>query len=314
MGRKLKTYTIRGLVRTQNAILSILCTIKTILKHLEWIFIMVCLIGVWHYFCVFYPRFITIDEHNTYYKNLGIDYWGIIVGFLALLVTLLVGWNIYSTIKAKDDLKDYRKSLRDEVDTTKQQLKQQYSASFDGITERLSKIEKCCVDRGGEIAAVNSKISTEISRVKADLLFANGLYALEKGAKAKQPFERRIYAEAFKYFLDSLYIRFQICVDISEFRTICDRLNECLDGLEDDNVKFGEVTYSECIKNLNKILSEFELTKRQKLKIEALKARTEDISYTTFEEAIYNYAISVISQTTKPPKEGDDDITPQPSE
>lgn len=71
MGRKLKTYTIRGLVRTQNAILSILCAIKTILKHLEWIFIMVCLIGVWHYFCVFYPRFITIDEHNTYYKNLG---------------------------------------------------------------------------------------------------------------------------------------------------------------------------------------------------------------------------------------------------
>lgn len=302
MGRKLKKYTIRGLVRTQNAIIFILNAIKTILRHLEWIFIVVCLVGIWHYFCVFYPRFISIDKHNEYYKNLGIDYWGIIVGFLTLLITLLVGWNIYKTIDVKESFKTYRKEMFKALSEAKTNLSKQYEERLSNVENRVELLERCCLDRKTEIADVNSKIGTEIAKVKADLLLANGLYALEKGAKATQSFEKRIYADAFKYFLDSLYIQLQLNVDISEFKTICNRLNECLDGLEDNGVKFGEVSYSESIKVLNRILSEFQLTERQKLKIEALKARVEDISYTTLEEAIYNYAISVISKNSNPNK------------
>ena len=43
--------------------------------------------------------------------ELGFDYQGIIVGILALLVTMLIGWNIFSII-------DIRK-IRDELLTTK---------------------------------------------------------------------------------------------------------------------------------------------------------------------------------------------------
>lgn len=34
-------------------------------------------------------------------NNLGFDYMGVIIAVLAILVTLLVGWNIFSTIKAE---------------------------------------------------------------------------------------------------------------------------------------------------------------------------------------------------------------------
>lgn len=296
MERKLKTYTIRGLVKMQNAIISILNAIKTILRHLEWIFIIVCFVGVWHYFCVFYPRFISIDKHNEYYKNLGIDYWGIIVGFLALLVTLLVGWNIYSTIKAKDDLKEQKKKLDEEVESTKKALKQQYSNIFDDVIGRLSQLEKCCADKGAEIATINNKIDSEVMRVKADLLFANGLYSFEKGLKATKSLEKRVFSEAYKYFLDSLHIYVILKSDTGEINRCCRYLDKCLLELENACQSFGEVTYNECLKTLVEILSSknIALGDRTRRKLEDLKARQEGISFTSFEQSIYNYVFPIL--------------------
>lgn len=37
--------------------------------------------------------------------ELGFDYQGIIIGVLSLLVTILLGWQIYSAIYIKDSLK-----------------------------------------------------------------------------------------------------------------------------------------------------------------------------------------------------------------
>lgn len=50
-------------------------------------------------------------------KNLDFDYIGIIIGLLSLIVTILIGWQIYSTINIKnliykeidDKLKGYEK-------------------------------------------------------------------------------------------------------------------------------------------------------------------------------------------------------------
>lgn len=47
-------------------------------------------------------------------SELGMDYQGIIVGVLALLITVLIGWQIYTTINMKEELKDI-KDLRKEI-------------------------------------------------------------------------------------------------------------------------------------------------------------------------------------------------------
>lgn len=44
----------------------------------------------------------------------GMDYQGVIVGMLALLVTILIGWQIYTAINVKEELKDI-KDLRREI-------------------------------------------------------------------------------------------------------------------------------------------------------------------------------------------------------
>ena len=67
-----------------------------------------------HYLCCTYPH--QMD------KTPDFDYFGVIAGFFAILVTLLVGWQIYSTIKAKEELKDFT----------------------DQFDERLKSVEICC--------------------------------------------------------------------------------------------------------------------------------------------------------------------------
>lgn len=47
-------------------------------------------------------------------SDLGMDYQGVIVGMLALLVTILFGWQIYTAINVKEELKDI-KDLRREI-------------------------------------------------------------------------------------------------------------------------------------------------------------------------------------------------------
>lgn len=47
-------------------------------------------------------------------SDLGMDYQGVIVGMLALLVTILIGWQIYTAINVKEELKDI-KDLRREI-------------------------------------------------------------------------------------------------------------------------------------------------------------------------------------------------------
>lgn len=47
-------------------------------------------------------------------SDLGMDYQGVIVGMLALLVTIPIGWQIYTAINVKEELKDI-KDLRREI-------------------------------------------------------------------------------------------------------------------------------------------------------------------------------------------------------
>ena len=44
-------------------------------------------------------------------KNLGIDYMGVIVGILSLLVTVLLGWNIYTALDIKKEWEKYKKDI-----------------------------------------------------------------------------------------------------------------------------------------------------------------------------------------------------------
>lgn len=65
--------------------------------------------------------------------DLGIDYLGIIIGLLALMVTLMVGWNIWQTIDAKNYIKEfedktnkYEEDLQAKVNEIKEELLREF--------------------------------------------------------------------------------------------------------------------------------------------------------------------------------------------
>lgn len=67
---------------------------------------------------------ICVAGHHT--PNLGIDYQGMIVGVLSLLVTVLIGWNIYSVL----DLK----GLKDRIYVTEKTLKKDMNKAINNAS------------------------------------------------------------------------------------------------------------------------------------------------------------------------------------
>lgn len=94
-----------------------------------WILIPICLIAAIHHFVVFFPRIIntqSYEQGQSGYAHLGVDYLGIIVAMFAIIITILVTWNIYSTIKAKEELR-----------ATKEDLEKLFE-------KRIKELDNCC--------------------------------------------------------------------------------------------------------------------------------------------------------------------------
>lgn len=73
------------------------------------------------------------------------DYNGMLVSFFSLLVTLLVGWNIYSTINAKNDydfLHNQYKSKIKAIESDNSEIKSQLKQLEDSYNKDIERIDK----------------------------------------------------------------------------------------------------------------------------------------------------------------------------
>ena len=88
--------------------------------------------------------------------ELGMDYIGVIVGILSLLVTMLIGWQIYNAVTIEKRIKDEVDRTRNEIDTyfNKQKVENLYMLTIvNGISQsRMDVMEKkydsalfCCI-------------------------------------------------------------------------------------------------------------------------------------------------------------------------
>lgn len=136
--------------------------VKGIYKYVQiiaWICVFFCVAICVHYIVVFYPRFTTIDVHKAYYENLGVDYWGILVGFFTLLVTLLVGWQIYSTINARKELDSFKKE------------------TAEAFNRRIQHLEECCNEGRSEIASISKQMTTYTALYERVMLIMESEFA-----------------------------------------------------------------------------------------------------------------------------------------
>ena len=105
-------------------------------------------------------------------KDLDFDYYGVIIGVLSLLITVLVGWNIYAVINVTESKKENDLKVR------------QFFAKVD---ENTQKTTAECANVRGLYTALDSKVKQNaLSNTEniLDVLSASGLVSEEKDTAA----------------------------------------------------------------------------------------------------------------------------------
>lgn len=102
-----------------------------------------------HYISYCYPRYIPPEQT-------GFDYMGVIVGVMAAMITLLVGWQIFSNIKERERF--------DKLAEANDKFKNEINDFRDGADERLDKLDKCCKDRGEKIFNLANDVNTSLDK------------------------------------------------------------------------------------------------------------------------------------------------------
>ncbi len=108
-----------------------------------------------HLLCNEYPR----------NENLGFDYLGVIVGIFSLLVTVLLGWNIYTVI-------DFKKKA-DELNKKVQKLNEESEKNTQMALSKTEKKVDSYINESMELDSEMKQLKEKIEKLKADTTFGN---------------------------------------------------------------------------------------------------------------------------------------------
>lgn len=95
-----------------------------------------CLGVVIHYLAIALPRIYEAKENAEKLQNFGVDYLGLIVAIFAILVTLLVGWQIFNNIKEKERLVQISSDNKEFTKTVKGELAK-FGKTLESIQEQI---------------------------------------------------------------------------------------------------------------------------------------------------------------------------------
>ena len=90
--------------------------------------------------------------------ELGIDYMGVIVAVLALLMTLIVGWNIFTALDFKKDVISRIEESRKASKTDLQQHSALNKKDFENILEAMKRCERFCNKLDEAVELLQQKI------------------------------------------------------------------------------------------------------------------------------------------------------------
>lgn len=283
----------RTIQRILMMIYNKIAVMATIAKCFGVVMVLFCCGVAIHYLCICLPRHLEIKESNTYYQNMGIDYLGLIVAIFAVIITLLVAWQIYSTIKAKNDISDYENNLKSEYNEYKKKLTSITKDKLSAVDKRLSSLEDCCVSRQTEINELRKELSEKMAVIEAHSLMNSANLYINAAEKSDKRFKDRIYENAYKAIIDALE-QFYNGNDYSEIRHCIDIATNCLNGIKSANGIFTEIVYVDSISKLKALAADESLLRASlKERINALIELQQRLSYKSTMESIIDFVISV---------------------
>lgn len=106
----------------------------------------------------------------AYYRtpDLGFDYQGVIVGVLSLLVTVLIGWNIYTTIGIESRIGKFKYAVPVSLCTSLAQLGRALYNNDDYANALMSLLNALAVyEKGSEDEMMEAAFSYSVTTIKA---------------------------------------------------------------------------------------------------------------------------------------------------
>lgn len=99
---------------------------------------------------------IAVCSHYPRSVNLGIDYLGIIVGVLGVLVAILIGWQLYNSLNLKELVEHTEKAKKDAIDARNQAQQ---------LLDDVTKLSNDLQDIVKNVSISNQKNTDDIVRI-----------------------------------------------------------------------------------------------------------------------------------------------------
>ena len=178
------------IIKLLKIIIRKLSAVITLLKLLSFVALSFCVWMCVHYYFQHYP--------DAEIASKPMDYFGMTVGFFTIMVTLLIGWNIHGTIKAKDELCEAR-----------DKMKKQYRADIVKLktdVERLKAEQKKQATKETKEAAKTADAMREISEQNVNLAAILNSRAYETAQRDILIHGTKLYNWLFKIIDESMSV------------------------------------------------------------------------------------------------------------
>lgn len=183
-------------------------------------------------------------------NSLTIDYIGIIIGILAILVTLLVAWNIYTAIGVDQRVNNALRQ-QNELQRNQERRLEDYRQEIDSKIESIQSF-------------TSSKIEQQIKTKVESAKFAYIALFNTTQAQVSVVIEDKEYLQQYSYFQTALNallkcndfpsdIRFNIKVLLDEMKTLVNQMYDEVKEVENKTYYLHEEDKQEFIQNIENI-------------------------------------------------------------
>lgn len=214
------------------------------LKAIAWVVVPFCLLGSLHYLFVFFPRTAFEKDNHILFNHLGFDYFGVVVGFFTLLVTLLVGWQIFSNIKERERF--------DKLTEANDKFKEDTSEICSKFDERITALDICCKEGRSRLIWLDNKIDS-INNASMLVVSAQALIRSSKFENKESRTNSLLISIAYSSLWQALYQYISSKADKRTIMGCISQLNTCLMMLSIDEMKLTKEHYDTSLERYNQI-------------------------------------------------------------
>lgn len=234
-----------------------------------------CLCICIHYLCYCHPHFVGEDPPKP-------DSLGTVVTIFGAMITLLVGWQIFSNIKERERF--------DKIAEANDKFKKEMTDFRNRLDVRINTMEECCEERRKQILAIDEKVDAHVNATLLVMSAESLIKDIDPKSKLGLSEALRV-SIAYSSLLRAILQFVQTNGKIESVRGCLSKLKTCL-LLFWDNSQFDKSQYDESDTLYNEIINAVSKCNQYSVILDELKEANEwrkKISWDKEAERMHEY-------------------------